>query len=178
MWNHIRFHPSSGKHLINFYKSLTTNLALMMSYTALLSFKRTSSVASIFSWPYYPIFSRAFPRLFPEIEELPVQKMLYIRKNTGQKIPSLFRPIPSERVKQNWLYFHLGKIDFSQIKKFAYLKNNTAFLMILSNLWHYDTTKKPKQSENLLDGRKAFDATDHEISDWIMVTWGAPQRST
>ena len=57
------------------------------------------------------------------------------------------------------------------------MKNNTAILMLLSNLRHYDTTKKNVQ-ENLLDWRKAFEAADHKVLDRMTLTWGVPQRST
>ena len=62
--------------------------------------------------------------------------------------------------------------------KVAYLKNNNTLLMFLLNLRHGYATKDQICQEHLLDCRKAFDATDHEISDWMTVTWGVPQRST
>ena len=35
-----------------------------------------------------------------------------------------------------------------------------------------------KSQEHHFDTRKAFHATDHEISDWMTATWGVPQTTT
>ena len=146
MWNHSRFHPSSGKNLINLYKSFTAKLRLMLSYTTFLSFDRTSSMTSIITWPYFSTFSVDF---FPDL----LQKLKYFRFKEGSTVrEEKDRPnntctlwnISVQRVMQNWFYLPFRKSDISQTQKIAYLKNNTAFLMLLSNLRHDDTNKKPK----------------------------------
>ena len=49
-------------------------------------------------------------------------------------------------VLQKWFYLPFRRFDLSQIQKTAFLKNNTAFIMLLSNLRHDDTNKKPKMA--------------------------------
>ena len=66
---------------------------------------------------------------------------------------------------QNWFDLHFEKLDLSQIKKLAHMKNNTALLMQLLN---YGTITQPKDQrcqENHLDWEKALEATDQEISE-------------
>ena len=75
LWNHIRLHLTSRKHLIKNYESFTTNLRLLMSYITLLAFKWTCFMPSIFNWPCYSNFSRYF-----------VQKMIYFRFRKGFRV--------------------------------------------------------------------------------------------
>ena len=39
-------------------------------------------------------------------------------------------------------------------------------------------SNEQERQQLLFDWRKAFDATDHKVSNWMTVTWGVPQRST
>ena len=120
----------------------------MLGYTTFLSFNRTSSMTSTITWPYFSTFSVDF---FPDL----LQKLKYFRFKEGSTVrEEKDRPnntctlwnISVQRVMQNWFYLPFRKSDLSQTQKIAYLKNNTAFLMLLSNLRHDDTNKKPKMA--------------------------------
>ena len=120
----------------------------MMIYITLLSFNWTSSMTSINNWSHYSIFSVDF------LSDL-LQKVKYPRfwkrstvkeeKDRPNNTCTLWN-ICFQRVMQNWFYLHFRRFDLSQIQKIAYLKNNTAFLMLLSNSRHDDTNKEPKMA--------------------------------
>ena len=148
MWNHSRFHPSSGKNLTNLYKSFTAKLRLMLSYTTFLSFNRTSSMTSIINWSHYSIFSVDFlSDLSQKVKYFRSRKGYTVREEKDRPINTCtFWKISFQRVMQNWFYLPFRRFDLSQIQKIAYLKNNTAFLMLLSNSRHDDTNKEPKMA--------------------------------
>ena len=54
------------------------------------------------------------------------------------------------------VYLHFETVAFPQIKKFAYLKNNTALLMLLLKLRHDDATKTLKISGTSLRFAKSI----------------------
>ena len=112
-----------------------------MSYITLLSFKRTSSMTSIFIWPYQSNFCRHFCR----------KLKCYCFKKGSTVREDKYRPKYSS-LNGKFQFTGSCKTGFLKIRKIwsfstqknAQLKNNGALLMFFLNLRHNDATKRPK----------------------------------
>ena len=152
----------------------------MMIYITLLSFNWTSSMTSINNWSHYSIFSVDFlSDLLQKVKYSRFWKRCTVReeKDRPNNTCTLWN-ISFQRVMQNWFYLHFRRFNFSQIPILLNWKTTPHSQCCCQTYGTMIQTKNQNWQEHLLDSRKTFDATDHEISDWMTGTWGAPQTST